>query len=662
MRMKYIYIILFIILFGHSAWAQSGVPSFNQSGIDNYDPDMYEEEDEEKEEEEEHNPADTIPSFISAWTIGQDGSLFKPSQLDTSLVYFHLYEPVFAQNISPETTGNVGSYYQYADFFKRKYDNDFYFSRNVEAYLRLPSNIQYLNTTTPYSVLTYGQNGNKNSRAETLFNIDHSQNINPNLNFRFQYNTDNSTGHYQSQATRMNSMALSTTYRGDRFNSHVAFMTNRHRAEENGGLQPDQGNLNIYDETETFLVNMTNANSEVNNKTFSTVNEYKLGKVESVDDGTGYLVERFRPITGFIYKLEYSSNFRSFNETAPNYDFFDYTYYDSIATADTIRYNRLTNIFQLKFYENPDKKYTFSKRLFVGNDIVTAKMYDATLEAEGQDRMYNSYVGGGIAREEGDFWTWDVSGKLYFTGFKAGQTELNGFIQKPVHIKSDTTTLSIEAELNSLAPDYFQDNYMSNHYKWQNRFNNTNEMIVRGKINSQRAQMSLGFNYALIDNYIYNNTSSTPEQLSGELLVLSAYLNKDFDSKHWFIRSQLQWQSSNRDALRLPTFTGLLTIDWKFTVAKVLFNRIGFDVRYNTAYYADAYNPATGQFYLQDEQQIGNYPITNLHYDFKLKRARFFFQLMNVTSGLLDGNYWSAPDYPLYRRSFRFGLAWSFYD
>ncbi|MFV0366063.1 MAG: putative porin [Mangrovibacterium sp.] len=659
--MKYIFIILLVALCGHSAWAQSGVQSFDLPGTEDTNPDAQQSLDGEDDEHENHKN-DSIISIISAWKVTQDGAHFEPVEIDTTLQDFHLYDPIYTNNILPENTGNIGSYYQYADFFKRKYANDFYLSRHVEGYMKLPSNLEYLNTTTPYSVMTYAQNFNKNVRAETLFNIDHSQNVNPNFNFRFQLNTDNSTGSYQSQATKQNYMALYTTYRTDQFNSHVAFVANRHRSEENGGLQPDQGNLNTYEETETFLVNLTDANSEVKNRIFSTVNEYKLGKTEEVADSSGYLVERFRPITGFMYKLEYSSNLRAFSETSPDYNFFEHTYYDSTATADTIYYNRLTNILQIKFYENPDRKFTFSKRAYIGNDVVTVNMFDTIAGDLAKDRMVNSYVGGGIAREEGEFWTWDFSGKLYFTGYKAGQTELSGYMEKPLRIKNDTTTFSIEAELNSLVPDYFQDNLTTSHYIWHNRFNHTNEMLVRGKIKSQRARMSLGFNYALIDNYIYNNEASTPTQLDGELLVLSAYANKDFVSKHWFVRAQMKWQSSSRSALNLPTFSGLFRVDWKFTLAKVLHNRIGFDVRYNSAYYADAYNPATGQFYVQNEQKIGNYPVTNVHYNFKLKRARFFFQMMNATSGLFDGNYWAAPNYPFYRRSYRFGLAWSFYD
>lgn len=657
--MKYIFITLFIAFCGHSVWAQSSDDPFGNP-YDNMDSsDEYEHE---HEDEHEHHKNDSVISIISAWRISHDGARIVPVELDTALRDFHLYDPVYRHNILPASTGNIGGYYQYADFFKRKYDNDFYLSRNVEGYMKTSSNLQYLNTTTPYSTLTYVQNLNKNVRPEVLFNIDHSQNVNPDFGFRFQLDTDNSTGFYQSQESKLNSMALYTTYLTDKFNSHAAFIANRHRTQENGGLQADQVGLNHYEETETYLVNMTNADSEVKNRTFSTVNEYKLGKTEEVEDENGYLNERFRPITGLIYKLEYTSNLRAFSETTPNTDFFSNTYYNSSTTADTIYYNRLTNIFQLKFYENPDKKYTFSKRAYIGNDIVTVNMHDTIVGDLAKDRMYNSYLGGGIARENGEFWTWDFNGKFYFTGYKVGQTELEGYMEKPLRIKQDTTTLRIEAEINSMVPDYFQENLTTNHYIWNNRFNNTNEMVVRGKISSQRAKMSLGFNYAVIDNYIYNNELSIPTQYGGEILVMSAYVNKTIESKFWDIRARGQWQSSNSSVLPLPTLSALLQVDFKFTLAKVLHNRIGFDVRYNTAYYADAYNPATGQFYQQRNQKIGNYPITNFHYDFKLKRARLFIQMMNATAGWFDDNYWVAPDYPLYRLAYRFGVAWSFYD
>jgi hypothetical protein len=96
--------------------------------------------------------------------------------------------------------------------------------------------------------------------------------------------------------------------------------------------------------------------------------------------------------------------------------------------------------------------------------------------------------------------------------------------------------------------------------------------------------------------------------------------------------------------------------------SKVLYTQLGIDTRFNTKFYADAYEPATARFYWQDNQKIGNYPFIDLHANLKLKRTRVFFRVMNVGAGLLPGEYYVAPDYPLYRRTYRLGVAWSFYD
>ena len=90
--------------------------------------------------------------------------------------------------------------------------------------------------------------------------------------------------------------------------------------------------------------------------------------------------------------------------------------------------------------------------------------------------------------------------------------------------------------------------------------------------------------------------------------------------------------------------------------------QLGVDVRYNTAFYADAYDAATGRYYWQNQKKIGNFPLVDVHANLKLKRTRVFFQWLNAASDFLNGDFWAAPDYPFYRRAFRLGVAWSFYD
>ena len=659
-----IIIILFLIAYQRVA-AQSAVQTFGTGGITpigEYNNEGDEDQQNDEDEKDTKPEKKQVPSIIRTWQIRNYGANFEKAELDTSLNFYHIYNPIFKDNILPEFTGNIGGAYLSSDFFNRNPKTDFYFYHSYEDYSEFPGTIKFFNTTTPYTLLDYSQSENRNTRNETRFNVYHTQNANKNFNFGFFYNQTKSTGHYQYQENRFHNIGFNTSYISDKFNSHGTIIFNRHKSEENGGLEPGQ-DLNQYKETETYLVNLVAANSALRNNTISLINEYRLGKYEDKEDSLGNIDKVFRPITGIIHQIEYFGNRRLYTDTDPNLDFYPTAIKDSTATNDTVMYNRFTNIVQLKFYESPDRKYTFSKRAYIGYDMITTKMVDIDSTYLSKDKMHNTFVGGAISRDQGEFWRWNAQGKFYLTGYRSGQTELSAYIFKPMKIGKDTTSLFLSGELNTIVPDYFQQTYRSNFYNWRNHFDNTTEMIIKSRISSSEHKLTVGFNYALIGNYVFNNADALPQQGSREMLILSAYLNKDIESKHWLLRAQVLWQKTNQeDYLHLPQLTGYLSVNFKLLISKVMHSEFGIDTRYNTAYYADAYDPATARYYWQNQQKIGNFPIIDLHANLKLKRTRAFFQWLNAGAGILNGNYWAAPDYPFYRRTFRLGIAWSFYD
>lgn len=662
---KQLFIIVLFLLSGLTAMAQQGVTSFGTGGTTPIgESEQYDngEEPEGTDHDQKKPEKKHIPSIMRAWKLSNFGATTEASELDTALNFFHVYNPVFKNDIAPVFTGNIGGAYQNSSFFDRNSQSGFYFYQAWEVYGKFPEQLQFLNTTTPYTVLDYSQSENRSVRTESRFNVIHSQNVNKDFNFQLFYDQTKSTGHYQDQENKYHDIGMATTYISDKFVSHGAIIFNRVKNEENGGLQSGQ-NLDDYKETETFLVNLVTASSEVKSNMLSLTSEYRLGKYVEKEDTAGNAYKEFRPITGLIHQFEYSGSRRLFTDTAPDEDFYRKIYRNEDYTGDTAIYNRLTNIFQLKFYESPNRKFTFTSRAFAGNDLITAKMMDADSTYLSKEKMHNNFVGGAISRDLGQFWRWNIEGKIYLTGYRSGQTELSAFLFKPLRIGKDTTSFYVEGHLNTLVPDYFQRHYRSNHYEWNNSFSNTNEMIIRSRIHSQRHKLTLGFNYALIGNYIYNNAEALPQQASSEMLVLSGYLNKDIETKHWLLRANVLWQQSNQENyLHLPQVSGYLSANFKLLVSKVMYTNFGVDIRYSTAYYADAYDPATGRYYWQNQQKIGNFPFIDLHANLKLKRTRAFFQLLNAATGLIDGNYWVAPDYPLYRRTFRLGIAWSFYD
>ena len=659
---KYIYILIAALLIGIQVNAQfrpEGLPSGRSIG-GNFGQDQDSETlDQEEDENKEDVKRPGVPSVIRVWQLENQGSLLRPSELDTSLAFYHVYHPFEKRSISNTFTGNNGGAYQSNDFFKRTFLSDFYFARSFDAYWLMPVQIQYFNTTTPYSVLDYSQSDNKNVKNETRFNVIHSQNINQKLNFQLLYNQTRSMGQYARQETKFHNIGVGVAYNSDKFLSHSNLIFNRSQAQENGGIDLDPG-LSLSDRnTEDILVRMDGAVNKVHNNNFFTTNEYRVGKTIGADSAE-YIVDAFIPRVGFIQQLEYSGNKRLFSNIASDTSFFENTFNDTLL-VDSTKYTRLTNIFQVKIYEAPDRKYTFGKRAYIGNDQLW--YHFSNPDGYYPDKQSNTFVGGGIFRNEGKFWQWGGDGRIYITGYRAGQTELSGFINKPLRIKLDTTSLRVEGSIKTLVPDYYDQYNYSNHFKWTNNFSNINEVRIGGSINSQLYRATVGANYALIGNYIYNNEQAMPTQAASELMIVSAYLNKDFDSKHFLIRTQLLGQkASNENLIHLPAFAGFVSMNYRTLIAKVMYFQLGIDTRYNTSFYADAYQPGTARFYLQNEQKIGNYPYIDLHVNLKLKRTRFYFKLMNAASGMIGDDYFMAPNYPYYRRTFRIGVAWSFYD
>jgi hypothetical protein len=623
--------------------------------------DSFRQEDEDSLRDERPEETKHVPSFIHSWQLKNYGALLEETEVDTALNFFHNYNPIFQKSISNTFTGNLGGAYQSNNFFKRDGDSDFYFMRAFDLYAKLPQDIKYFNTTTPYTLLDYSQSENKNIQNETRFNAFHSQNVNKDFNFTFFYDQSKATGQYRNQENKYHTIGLYSSYGSDRWVSHFNVLFNRLQNQENGGLSEEDPDLNEFTETDVYLVNLESAASKISNSSFFWNNEYRIGKTEEKEDSLGNIFDVFIPRTGFFYQVEYSGNERAYADEEAHLDFYRNTYIDSAATNDVVGFNRLTNTFQLKFYEAPDRKYTFSKRAYIGHDLIRIKMpVDTVLQTF---KHSNTFVGGGISRDEGEFWKWGANGKIYLTGYRSGQTELNAFIYKPFRIGKDTTSLRLSGELNTIVPDYFEQSFSSNHYAWNNRFDNTNEMILKGEIHSQKHKLTLGADYALIGNYIFNNAEALPQQGSAELLVLSAYINKTIESEHWLLNAQVLWQKGNQESyLHLPDLSGYFSLNYKTIISKVLYTQLGADVRYHNEFYADAYDPASGRYYWQNQKKTGNYPFVDLHANLKLKRTRVFFQWLNAASDLLEGNFWAAPDYPLYRRTFRLGVAWTFYD
>ena len=610
-----------------------------------------------------------IDPVIKLWHLAGYGAFKDSVKLDTLQDHFHIYHPVFKDVISAAYIGNYATPYQNNDFFGRESDIDFIFLRSREAYLLTPGKLKYYNTRTPYTLLDFTQSENRSRKNETRFNVLHTQNINPYLNFAFRFDQARSMGQYKNQAANNNSVSLYSNFNKDELNIHGGFISSSIKNNENGGLTEDQL---IFDEDDSdFLnVNLVSSRSGFGSTYIFTTGEYKFGSYiipDPENEADNDSVEVFKPFAGILYSFEFQSNSKEFvNEEDSTNTYFPVNYYGPEYTKDSIRFGMVKNIIQIKQYENPDRKASFGKRAFLGQEFarIASPGISGGTNSNRLKKYSNVYAGGGIFRQTGRFWQWNAEGRVFLVGRNTGQTELSAVVTKPLTLFRDSTSFFyIDGKIENIVPDYFQEQFFSNHIRWQQNLKMEQRMTVKANIEIPARKTLLGGNYAVINNFVYNDTTGAPAQHNGQLLVLSAYADKDFNYRNFHFRTRLLWQkSSDEDILHLPDFSTFVSSYYKFVVSKVLFTQIGIDLRYFTEYYADKYDPSTGLFYLQNYKKVGDFPYLDAYVNLRLKRTRIFFKVINVGTSFLNKEYFTTPHYPMNRTTFRMGFSWAFYD
>src|SRR5690554_6249188 len=84
---------------------------------------------------------------------------------------------------------------------------------------------------------------------------------------------------------------------------------------------------------------------------------------------------------------------------------------------------------------------------------------------------------------------------------------------------------------------------------------------------------------------------------------------------------------------------------------------------YRSGYYADAYMPATQQFYLQDDFNVFAYPVVDAFFNFRIKRTRVLFRYNHANSyAMRQPGYFVTPYYTGLNSMLDLGINWSFFD
>ncbi|MCF2443202.1 putative porin [Dyadobacter sp. CY345] len=229
----------------------------------------------------------------------------------------------------------------------------------------------------------------------------------------------------------------------------------------------------------------------------------------------------------------------------------------------------------------------------------------------------------------------------------------------------DTKWAKVGYQTIFTSPDLLAQNYIGNHFDWQNNFKLTGTNTIYGflPLRARKILFTPEVQYNLVDNYVYYDTASLPRQFSGAFSILRIGATFNIPLGQWTFSGMGYYTgNSNSDVIRMPKYFASGQVTYDFTYAKVLFLQVGVSAMYRSSYFADAYMPITQQFHLQNTFLVDQYTVADVFANVRIKRIRLSFKMAHVNQGFGAPGYYQTPGYLGLRRAFSFGVNWPLFD
>lgn len=617
---------------------------------------------------------DTIPNDIKTWRIDSRLGIADTLVIDTLVTSYQDNQPINNYSIANSWNGNLGSPVEPKIYFDRKsdvYDN--MFARAYRPYTTLADDVRFFNTKRPYSQLVY-RSALPTYREEDHLKVLLTLNANKYVNVGGLCNFIYGRGQYQYQSSQMLTGGFWTSYTGKRYELNATVMFNSFKNKENGGIADDRyitdpegliGQTSIA--ANNIPVNMDQSQSSYRNYVYFFNHRYNIGReIEKVNPtDSSVMTKEFQPIITITHTFKAEDARRKYIEKdSIKNNFYLNNYYSGRNSADSTAFWSISNTVAVTLNEKFNRKMRFGFAAYVNYDIRHYGVGYDTITVS-KNTYHNLSVGAVLSKNEGKFFKYNINGEIYLLGPYIGDFKADGDFRGYFKIASEPMTIQAAGGIRGYSTYKLYENYYSNHFRWENPdFKKIISIDVKGRIALPKRDISLGVQFQNITNYVYLNKECLPTQYDGSIQVLSVDLTANLKAWKFHLDTKAVYQlTGNREILPLPDFAVYGNFYFMDKYFKVLTVQLGVSARYHTAYYANAYMPALGQFYLQDKVLIGNYPEMNVYANFHLKTVRFFVQYYHFNKGLFGiNNYLAMPGYPINPGTFQFGLSWNFWN
>ena len=522
--------------------------------------------------------------------------------------------------------------------------------------------ISYFEVPTPFTELYFKTAFEQGQQLNALFAI----NTSPRFNFSLAYKGVRSLGDFQNRLTSTGVFRFTTSYhsKDNRYFLRTHIAQQELLNEQNGGLTDEALPLFINNDSDftdrgRLEVNFEDAENFLRGIRYYVEQEYHVIKKQDSLSNTQLAVGNELIYEEKSYRYQQDNAFEGFGEA-----------FESTGLRDVVRLED----FNAKVYANLNNNVIGRLGAFINYNNFNYGYNSVLILDEG--RIGN--------RLEGDIVSVGANYQKTYKGFNLrgkGAVNITGPYDG-AYVTGDASFIFLndikaqaEIKVHSAAPNFntllYQSDYIS--YNWQNDFDNVQTQELHFGLSSPLFG-NVNVSYIGIDNYTYFGAEALadvsevqPEPLQADIRVdyLKIKLEKEFKYRNFRLANTILYQNvaNGEDVFNVPSFITRNTLyyedDW---FKKALFLQTGITFKYFSKYNIDGFNPVLGEFFVQNTERIGAFPLIDLFFNAKVRQTRIFVKYENVNA-LFQGtnNNFAAPGYPSRDGSIRFGLVWNFF-
>lgn len=495
-------------------------------------------------------------------------------------------------------------------------------------------------------------------------------------NFSFAYSGFRSLGKYSFNQTTGGRFRASYNHLNNKGNYQLFlhYAAQELEGEENGGLldreNQFESNLEDFSDRGRLDVFMRDANNRISGKRYFLNHEYQLTNRKRIND----TLNPRKFVLKLNHQFEYETKTYNYSQTGVNSilgnSVFDAPIIDD-AKLRTAKHSAGVSLGteQLGILEGGllgfRYRYSFSSKLVTDQGIIPDEIsgLDWVLET----RYRNSL---GKLKLKGELQT-ALKAQILGNRLSAHATYplFDDFVLKG--------TLLFATRMPNFNLLLYQSDYEN--FNWYNFLSFQKEQtqtLTTGFYSNKWGDFEI--NFSRFNNYSYfgllptddnvdvalRNNNVRPFQAGETLEHLKLTYEKEIKWRKWawLNRVLIQKVAQDQSILNLPDLIVRSTLYYSSDVFnKAMYVQSGITLKYFDSYFMDGYHPLLSEFYTQNIENLGGFPLMDVFVNAKVRRTRLFLKAEHLNAMFSQQpKYYSAPNYPYRDFIIRFGLIWDF--